>query len=197
MFSINRSLAVGALVALLILAAIPANADAALILSVEDKTVPAGGGTFTLPVNIQGTLTYVYAYEGHVTITPLDGQPPGSMWYVSGSAADKFFPGKTGSVSSPVQVADGMGITMLGNLDGVAGGNEKLLELTFGYNAAAFGDYQIDLKTSTSFLVGHVMNGNLYSISFTADPGTVTVPEPATLALLALGGLAMIRRRRT
>jgi PEP-CTERM motif-containing protein len=52
------------------------------------------------------------------------------------------------------------------------------------------------IKTPDS-LFGIVVNGGSFAIAIPLPvPGSVDIPEPASMALLGLGGLAMLRRRR-
>jgi len=58
--------------------------------------------------------------------------------------------------------------------------------------ATPLGDYSLSLGVS-----GGLYNGDDFGLAAPGDPlVTVVVPEPATMGLLALGGLAMLRRRR-
>ncbi len=96
--------------------------------------------------------------------------------------------------------------------------------LTFNYPISAFGLYLIDIEepvvltidridytvpasgdagesyfgiiTSRTFTSVHLDMGNLYSHSSMDDIAYAYIPEPATLVFLAVGGLAMLRRRR-
>jgi len=64
--------------------------------------------------------------------------------------------------------------------------NVSIMDVTSGFEYAANGDFN-DMDAATGFPVGYSGGG--------AGMVVVTVPEPATMALLALGGLAMLRRR--
>ena len=100
------------------------------------------------------------------------------------------------------------------DMDGAVPGAVPILVGTLSFNApVADGDYVLDLSVGTdlddsTWLVdadttgdpeyvidqGLWGNGNALKLS----PLTITVPEPATIALLAAGGvLTLVRRRRT
>lgn len=68
-----------------------------------------------------------------------------------------------------------------------------------GYNTLNLGHREIDLGTSQHFTgwldEAVIWNRTRSASDFAASYAAATVPEPATLALLALGGLAVLRRR--
>lgn len=72
----------------------------------------------------------------------------------------------------------------------------------YGYDFQATGGLSIegDKVMGTGVLAGKWFDGTDWTISIGQhDPGAkinLVVPEPATLSLLALGGLTLIRRRR-
>ena len=152
------------------------------VITVDDKTVPVGGGSFTLGVKAD-SVGNLYAYEFHLTITPLDGQLTGTLTYVQNNAVDVILH-KGGNPISTLQSADGIAVTTLNPGTPVNGLNELLADLfKFQYTAAASGRYEIGLNTATS----HLVDGSVRPIAYTVGTGIVTVPEPATIFLFGLG----------
>jgi len=66
-----------------------------------------------------------------------------------------------------------------------------LLDVEIGPLNVSLGD--LDL-TTTDFSRGRAFHGDIRNLTIAND--TTLVPEPATCAFLALGGLALLRRRR-
>jgi len=88
-----------------------------------------------------------------------------------------------------------------GNLDGATDVSDRIIWNTNNFTEGTTfqtGDYNGDGATDVSDRI--IWNSNNFTEA-TVTPGaidatTTPIPEPATLTLLALGGLAMIRRRR-
>jgi hypothetical protein len=89
--------------------------------------------------------------------------------------------------------------TFAGTGDGV---NFKIGDIKLNINAAAGNTIPINIWSfgSTDFYASAVVNGQSTEFfpgqPYTATLNVVAVPEPATLAVLGLGALAFVRRRR-
>jgi len=75
----------------------------------------------------------------------------------------------------------------------------KILNGTHGFTNNVYGALHLDVNFPNSFGGTGGSNGTIEILGWSYDPAGLPMavtPEPATMSLLALGGLAMIRRRR-
>lgn len=166
--------------------------------SMSHDVTTAEGGTFTFTITATqagGTATYLNSFGNwSVEGGTADGQiDSGEALTLTGSLSD-FGGGLTaGDVSF-----DGFSIVRLG---GHGAGDTGLIENTGGADVAivtakAVDDYAIDLSSAFTVIAdaGTTINVQSFDAQFTV--ATVAVPEPSSTALLGLGGLALILRRR-
>lgn len=166
--------------------------------SMSHVVTTAEGGTFTFTITATqagGTAVYInnfgnWSVQGGSDDRQIDS---GEALTLTGSVSN-FGGGLTaGDVSF-----DGFNIVRLG---GHAGGDTGVIENTGGADVAivtakAVDDYSIDLSSAFTVIadVGTTINIQGYDAQFTV--AAVAVPEPSSTALLGLGGLALILRRR-
>ncbi len=81
-----------------------------------------------------------------------------------------------------------------GNLWVVDGWHNKVLELSS--NLTLVNEYDVTFGDHWSFLNKAYDNGKVYLYDGAGNLDILALPEPATLSLVALGGLALIRRRK-
>ncbi|MCC7351022.1 MAG: choice-of-anchor E domain-containing protein [Phycisphaerales bacterium] len=141
-----------------------------------------------------------------------DSNTSGSLTMnLSGNATADLFALSTASIvntsAGPVSVAATDGITGSGpdfhNFGAVSGNDFDSDTIVSGFASfIGLGTIDVSVDANGGFNISGVSNSTLQVSNFNAS-GTVTViyeytqvPEPSALSLLALGGLAMLRRRR-
>lgn len=167
------------------------SARATPILTVESTTVEPGDD-FVVDVTAD-SVTDLFGYQFAFIVTPQGGAVPGVLHYVSGT--DAIFAGKGFSAGSPSQKM--FAHTLTNTADVVSGTGLTVATFTFSCDSAAVpGDtYELSLAAETYLLdTAHTSSPGLDKDTVS---GTVeVVPEPATMAMIGLGGVALLRRRR-
>jgi hypothetical protein len=123
---------------------------------------------------------------------------------VSGTKSYNLYYADSPTVALPAQPSknawSNTGLTPQGDYDFVAGGGWTLFNTSGALSVPKAGTSIVDLSGITARYIaveillnwGDTYGGNRVGLSEVA----VTTPEPATMALLGLGGLALLRRRR-
>lgn len=168
------------LVALMALAATPALATVNLSFVLQDTTIPVVGGFANVEIRADFTETIAgWGLDLNVAnpgVADLDSFTIGPLWDPVGASIDGDLLG---------------GTSLLG-----VGPGANILLATLTFEAFGLGTTPISLSVSGEEDEGFALyfDPGLDAVVFAE--GTITVPEPATLALVALGGLAALRRRR-
>lgn len=166
----------------------------ALAVVERDNTMPASGD-WAMILSVTGSTLSVGTNAEIQQLTPLNSIIPGETY-------DMSFLAKAGSIGPGVVVfAEVQWLDSDGSDGGGVKGSTGLMEisglLTSTYQSFGFSNI-VAAPGSDAALVDIRMNGGAFDGSdglIYVDDVTLT-PEPTTLALLCIGGLAMIRRRR-
>ncbi len=160
-----------------------------------------------------GSVTFLYAYGS--SAVDISGGSVSSNLYAYDSSAVNLFGGDVGYLealnTSTVNISGGLVSILCANNSSavdISGGSVSTLRAnntsTVTFNARGFRlGYGLSLDgdqvLGTGILIGEWFDGtrSVVDISVNASGATIlAIPEPATLFLLAFGGLAVIRRRR-
>ena len=165
--------------------AVTLGADATLDIMLSGGGNEFAGGTYTL-IDADGSMSGTFA-----NVADLGA-------YVSVNGDGLTYDQAAGTVTLTLDMdlnpADG-------NLDGATDVSDRIIwnnhNFTFGTTFLT-GDYNGDGATDVSDRIIWNNNNFTFATSSPGPPGATTapIPEPATLALLALGGLTVLRHRR-
>jgi len=169
-------------------------ASAGIMVTAPTFSAPntSGSGTFTVTVTFEGSYN-VAGYDVDLLLTGRSG------------ATGLAFAGASGATTNYVFSLPHAGFSMQDNTashifgqDTLNSGTETLANVTknlvtVNYTVApgTQGVFDVALSNTDGFNDGSVSLGEGFT------PGVITItPEPATMALLAVGALALVRRRR-
>jgi len=137
-------------------------------------------------INVSTGAATLIGTTGLTSFSNLGWNSDTSTMYMTNSGADSFYTIDLNSGSA----------TLISSLGGPTNPNGLAYNSANGmlYMVDNSTDnlYTIDMGTGIANLIGSTGTGNLLGLAYIADP----IPEPATMAVLGLGALAALRRRR-
>jgi len=187
-----------------ILCMLPGLASAGILFTVPDVSVLNTSGSTSLTVTVTiDTSTVVTGYDLSLVLAPQAGATGTVALGTTSQAGTNYI--LTGSHSFDLGVVTDPNTAVFVNSGLLSGseavsGTKNLITLNLVIGATALGNW--DLKLVQENPVTHEIITGLIDGSYdkytgeSYDDGVITVtPEPATVGLLVLGGLALIRRR--
>ena len=141
-------------------------------------------GSFTVTDNIEITGTFKVVGYDAAGLLSFEGMEAGNT-----SGTFEFVPNASGEITPVTMSAASLSKTLVVDLANVTAATELLLF-----------DASVTQATFNSVTVNNMAAGLSYTLAYDGGSGTdvvlSVVPEPATMSLLAIGGLAIIRRRK-
>jgi len=182
--------------------------DVTLTIPDEERSIPVTQDNFSLIATFLNTGSSVplVGYDVAITITPVDPNMAGKLTITGvGTGANRAGnPVLVGSDPSFYTATEG-GKALYAISDFLTSGsgsiinNSALAKILFRAEVGAKGIFNVDwyLKSGSAYRSVLYQDTSETPVSLTFDGGQISfVPEPVTMALLGLGGLALLRRRR-
>jgi hypothetical protein len=182
--------------------------DVTLTIPDEERSIPVTQDNFSLIATFLNTGSSVplVGYDVAITITPVDPNMAGKLTITGvGTGANRAGNAVLVGSDPTFFTATEDGKTLYAISDFLTSGsgsitnNSALAKILFRAEVGAKGIFNVDwyLKSGSAYRSVLYQDTSETPVSLTFDGGQISfVPEPVTMALLGLGGLALLRRRR-